>query len=170
MTTNLRKSIIYLGLIILSFFNLSCLKDHELSDWKKLGEISLEGKNLIIKVPKKDFKEEYIQFYLASIERTSYNTNLDAYKIGFYKGGFLTLDKDQNRPGNFNKQTYDCFIIDNDENNYCLEIPNYYLFKDNMRLWSAYEKEVFVDGIKFYRKKTPKINNADPYPYILISK
>jgi hypothetical protein len=53
--------------------------------------------------------------------------------------------------------------------NYYLEIPNRFFSTEGMKLWSAYEKEVFISRYNFTeKKKTGKIDRRDPYPYISI--
>ncbi|MBE0551088.1 MAG: hypothetical protein IH619_01735 [Ignavibacterium sp.] len=165
----MNKILIY-TLFLLGFSLVSCAQDNELTYWKELGKVNLSGKNLIITVPKKgDFNEKYVRFYLASSERTSENNNLDAYKISFYNGDVLIVDK-ENTPGGFEEEVFSSAQINQDENYYYLEIPNKFLFENKMRLWSAYEKEVFVEKIKLYSKNTGKRDKSDPYPFILIIK
>jgi hypothetical protein len=164
------KISIYSLILISSFILKACAQNDKSDNWKKLGELNLSEKNLIITISKNDnFTEKYFMFYLASVERTSKNNNMDAYKIGFYNGDFLMIDK-ENSPGGFEEEIYNSEEIKQDSNNYYLEIPNKFLFEENMRLWSAYEKEVYINDIKLYRKRTGKIDKKDPYPYILIIK
>ncbi len=135
--------------------------------WKKIGELDLKGKKLIITISKQDkFKEKLIRFYFASQERTLFK-NPESYQIAFYNGSLLTLNKDDSH-GNYQEEAYVNMDIKQDPFNYYLEIPNRFFPTEGMKLWSAYEKEVFVSRIKLYRKKTGKIDRRDPYPYISI--
>ena len=157
-------------MVVITFLLTNCSESDYAKGWKKLGELNLNGNNLMISVPKNDvFKEKLIRFYLASIERNSDDDNFDAFQIAFYNGQLLMLNK-ENGPGRFEEETYTAIEIMQDEKNYYLEIPNKYLFEEDMNLWSAYENDVFVNNIKLYSKRTGKIDISDPYPYISISK
>ena len=160
----------YSLIFVFSFILIACAQNDGLDHWKMLGELNLSGKSLIIRIPKKDnFDKKYLRFYLASIKRTSENDNMDAYKIGFYNGDYLMIDK-ENSPGRFEKEIYSSTEIKQDSSNYYLEIPNMFLFDGSMRLWSAYEREVIINDLKLFTKKTGKKDKNDPYPYILIIK
>jgi len=92
--------------------------------------------------------------------------NPEAYQITFYNSSLLTLSKDDSH-GNYQEEVYSSEDIKQDHFNYLyLEIPDKFFPTEGMKLWSAYEKEVFVGQIKLYNKKTGKTDRRDPYPYI----
>ena len=64
---NIKKYIIF---ILVSFISYCCGNGEESDLWKKVGEINLDGTDLIITVPKLgSFNGEWIRFYMSSINR-----------------------------------------------------------------------------------------------------
>jgi hypothetical protein len=144
------------GLYFIAGFILSGCDDINNPEyWEKIGELDLKGKKLIITIPRHyKFEDKLIRFYFASKERTIFK-NPEAYQIAFYNFSLLTLSKDDSH-GNYQEEVYSSEDIRRDHFNYYLDIPNKFFPAEGMKLWSAYEKEVFVS-----QKTLPQKNRKD---------
>ena len=162
--------IIFCITLITSFIFITCSNCQDSKIWEKIGEIDLDGGNIVLSIPKsEELKDKYIRFYLATFRRSPEIKNFDALEIGFYDDNYLLIYK-ETAPGTFEENIYYSTDIKQDKEFFYLEIPNQFLFEEDMKLWSAYDNEIIVNDIKLNSKKTGKIDISDPYLYILLTK
>ncbi|MBL7128370.1 MAG: hypothetical protein ISS16_05220 [Ignavibacteria bacterium] len=167
----MKRIIISCIILIISFAFITCSKYQESKIYEKeIGEINLDGKDLILTIPSNEkLKDKYIRFYIATFRRSPDVRNFDALEIGFYDGNYLLIYQ-ETAPGAFDDNIYKSTEIKQDKDFFYLEIPNRLLFEEDMKLWSAYDNEIIVDNIRLNSKKTGKIDINDPYLYILLTK